>query len=712
MRISLRLKLVLLSFVLLLFPLLGMRLNTILKNSLITSQEDTLSLTAQAVTVALANRNDLFEREQFYSLNQGRDLYLFQLSNTIRLDGNIDDWQPELARAEHFGVEHLLSAKKYYTSETLSFRHLAGKQGRFLYALFDVHDDHVLYRRRNTLQLDRSDHLKIVIEDEQERRNYIIPAHKPGWVNAFLLPDDPGKFPVVETSIMGVWKEKDTGYILEIRIPLEILGSKLAFTVADIDTEKTGSPVNLIGTASTAENNNTGWLLTTSAAIEGILRSLDRPLARIRIIDRNQRIRAQVGGLHHSPEPPTSAKPFTSKIMTAVQELFRPLYRFFTTSFSEEIEELTSQPTALDFQGIEEALHGTSSITRYLIKDDQVEVMAAITPLQEGKTIIGAVVVEQTTNSILALSNRLIEETVTISVLTFVLGGGALLLFAFRISSRIRRLRNQAARAISKDGRIRSEIKRSQAGDEIGDLNRAMDSMLKQLKQQIEHREQMADNLEHEMRTPLAGIAASLKNMEQEMGDQPRNVCEYLRWAERDVQRLEELLTQIREATTLKDALQQEDMECFDLGRAVSIWLEQGWQTLFPEVVFVYTPPEEEVQVNGDPGRLRQALDKLVENAVSFHLSDTPVTLLLEQSQTMASLAVMNHGRTIDPAMQQQIFNSMVSSRTGQDDRPHLGLGLYIASTILQHHGGTVSVHNLEDDVRGVVFTLTLPMVP
>jgi len=61
-------------------------------------------------------------------------------------------------------------------------------------------------------------------------------------------------------------------------------------------------------------------------------------------------------------------------------------------------------------------------------------------------------VVEQTTNSILSLSNRMIEETISLSILAFLFGGGALFLFAFRISARIRKLRNQAAAALTDDG--------------------------------------------------------------------------------------------------------------------------------------------------------------------------------------------------------------------------------------------------------------------
>lgn len=707
MRFSLRLKLALLSLLLLLFPLLGMRLNNTLKNSLITSQQETLTLTAQAVSAALTDRNDLFDREQFHGLNQDRDLYLFQLSNTIQLDGKLDDWRPELAEAEEFAGEHLISSEGNYVLKSLNFRHLAGKQDKYLYAIFDVQDDHVIYRSKKSLRLDRSDHLQIVIEDNEGQQTYLITAHEEGWVNGFLMPDVPIKFPVSEQRIQGVWRQKKNGYILEIRIPLELLGNKLAFTIADVDDSTSRNIKALIGTSNLKKDKAPGLLLSTSTPIEEILKSLDRPYARIRIVDRNQRIRAQVGSLR-TTEIPRDQK---DTISHRINQLMRPLYRFFINPFLTEFQDQASQPTELDLQGIQEGLAGRHSVTSYLMEEGQVEVMAAITPLYEQELVIGAVVVEQTTNSILSLSNRLIEETISLSVVAFLFGGCILLFFAFRISARIRRLRNQAASAITSDGRILNTIHRDLSSDEIADLGRTLDSMLSQLQQQIEHREQMADNLEHEMRTPLAGIAASITNLRQEQREaKPSDrIMEYIQWVERDVQRMEEMLTSIREATTLKNALLLDGMELFDLGRAVSVWLEHGWQPAFNEVEIRYQQPAHEVLVNGDPVRLRQALDKLVENAVSFHTPETPIELILKNDEDNISLLVINQGPSIDPDKQQQIFHSMISNRAVKDTSPHLGLGLYIVRTVLDHHDGQVSVQNLDDGRTGVIFTITLP---
>lgn len=711
MRISLRAKLALISLLLLFIPLLGLRLNSSLKSSLLASQEDALSLTAQAVSAALNNRADLFLKEKFHALQQDRDVYLFQLSNPIQLNGEIDDWMPEFGVADMFGAEHLLSSTIDYDPDSLSFKHLAGKQGEYLYALFDIRDDHVTYRDQHTLRLDRSDHLQIIIDNENVQQKYIVTGYEPGWVIGFLMPDDPSQFPLIEKRIHGKWKQTDQGYTLEIRIHSDLLGSKLAFAVADVDDEETGTIATLIGTANLEEDKEPGWLLAKSTAIEEILQSLDRLNARIRVVDRNKRVRAEVGELGEERKPSLSSNQTIDAILARVHELFQPMYRFFTTPFSANIKKSDSQPTVIDLQGIPEAFNGKGAIVRYQEKDGLVEVMAAITPVFEKDETVAVVVVEQTTNSILSLSNQLIEETISLSILAFLLGGGALFLYAFRISARIRKLRNQAGTSITGDGQVINTIQTSNTKDEIGDLERTLNSMLIQLQEQINFREKMADNLEHEMRTPLAGVAASLKNIEEETAPDQAQIIEYLAGARHNTQRLDDLLTTIREATTLKDSLSQESMELFDIYEALSMWLKFGWRKIFPHVEFVLKAPEQAISIKGDPVLLHQAFDKLIENAVSYHTPGTPVELVLQKNKESALLQVINQGSTINPALHHQIFNYMFSSRVSADTLPHLGLGLYITKTIIEHHGGRIMVDNLPDEKEGVVFTVTLSAI-
>jgi len=699
MRVSLRLKLTLLSLLLFFIPFVGFRFSAMLQSSLLASREDVIMFTAKAIATSLGDRPDLFDLELFHGEDANRDIYLFNLSNSIRLNGKDDDWQPELNQSELFGEEHLLTSSGSYDPDSLSFKHLLGQRGKYLYGLFLVKDDHVVYRHSNSLYPARADHIQIEIQDDAGNiQRYLLAAEKVGWINGFRMDSDPlNMIPVAnEIKIQGVWAKTDEGYIVEMRMPLTMIGKRLAFAVADVDDADTRKIKTLIGTSNPGQTGELGLILAPSKQIEQLLEKLDLPHSRVRVVDRNKRVRARFGMLQE-------------EILkeTLLHRLFSPLYQLFTDTFTEEFSTVTQAKT-LDIQGIEEGLAGTAHIIHYQLPDVNVEVLAAISPLMNGREVVGAVVVEQTTNSILALKNRMIEESITLTVLAFVVIGLGLLLFASRLSSRIRRLRNQAKNAISKDGRITSTIEAVRARDEIGDLTRTLAIMLKQLQEQNEYRETMADNLEHEMRTPLAGISASLKNMEKELQSPSRQVQDYLIWALNDVQRLESLLTAIRDATNLQAALQQDFMEEFDIARALSLWMEHGWQVRYPDVDFQFREPDGELLIRGDADRLRQMIEKLIDNAVSFHTPDTAIILSISKAGKMMEIRISNQGPQIVPEMQGLIFNSMVSLRSGKKNSPHLGLGLYIVRSIIQHHGGTIRVENREGDATGVCFIVHL----
>lgn len=699
MRFSLRLKLTLLSLLLFLIPLIVFRFSALLHVDLLESREEALVFTAKAVSTSLGDRPGLFDRELLHSQYRNRDLYLFSLSNSIRLNGKIDDWQPELEQIEQFGADHLLNSSRPYGAGSLRFEHMLGQRGKFIYGLFIVKDDHLIYRHENSLHPTKADHIQIGIQDESGRlQRYVLATKRPGWINGFLMdPDTEKLIPIApESRIQGVWSETEDGYIVEMRMPLAMIGKRLAFAVADVDDANIRNMETLIGTANPGRIGDLGWLLAPSEQIENLLEKLDLPHSRIRVVDKNRRVRARFGKLQEETDKETF-----------FHNIFNPVYRIFTDTFTENFIDPGSA-NMLDIKGIEEGLQGKSSITHYQLPNVNVEVMAAITPLLDDGNVVGAVVVEQTTNSILALKNRMIEESIAFTVMAFVVVGFGLLLFASRISSRIRRLSNQAENAISKDGRLVSTIDLVPAKDEIGDLTRTLSNMLKQLKEQNEYRETMADNLEHEMRTPLAGISASLKNLEQELASNDTQIHNYMHWALADVRRMESLLTAIRDATNLQEALKQDFMEDFDFAKALAIWLEQSWHASFPGVQFLLNTASSSMVVRGDPDRLRQMIEKLIDNAVSFHTPGTPVSLSLTGHENL-NLAVCNEGPEIENAAQGQIFNSMVSFRSRKKNSPHLGLGLYIVRSIAHHHGGTVRVNNMSGHSSGVCFEVFLP---
>ena len=709
MRFSLRLKLTLVSLVLLIIPLVGIRLSTSIKTHLMDTREETLMFSARAVATALTGRTGLFDQEMFHALDEEKDIYLFELTNPMRLNGKLDDWQPQLKNASKYSFEHQIFPLARAPYSSLHFTHMVGTRRGYLYAVFIVTDDKIVYRDKKSLHLNRSDHLQISIEDKENRlHKYVISAKKPGWVNGYLVPSDPKDSFVAlnEPKIQGVWRETKEGYILEIRIPMHMVGKKLAFAVADVDNERLRDIATIITTANPKTSEKLGWLLPQSDEISQILESLNRQNSLIQVVDINKRVRAAIGNLSDDTgDEELPKKTPLSWLNTTLQ----PLFRLFIEPFSTDFKSVPTQLSTLDIEGIDDALQGKEFITRYRLSKDNVEIMAAITPLKENGEIIGAIVVEQTTNSILALKNKVIEESITISLLTFLVTSLGILFFASRLSSRIRKLRNQAASAIGKNGQIQGYITPVKAKDEIGDLSLTLSTLLQQLKQQIEYKEKMADNLEHEMRTPLAGISAALKNISEELENPPEAIKNYISWALSDAKRLEHLLSAIRDATNLNEALDHDSHEVFNLSEAAKIWLNRSWQVAFPKALFELEISNEVLEINGDPARIKQMIDKLIDNGISFQKENTPLKISLWEKNQKINISVYNQGPIIPAENLLHIFNSMVSHRKQKRSSPHLGLGLYIVRIITEHHNGTIIAENLTGENQGVKFTISLP---
>lgn len=85
----------------------------------------------------------------------------------------------------------------------------------------------------------------------------------------------------------------------------------------------------------------------------------------------------------------------------------------------------------------------------------------------------------------------------------------------------------------------------------------------------------------------------------------------------------------------------------------------------------------------------------------------------LKAKGRQALLSVSNLGPSLPANMGEQIFESMVSVRAQKaQDKPHLGLGLYIARLITDFHKGSIRAENLMQDgqATGVVIHIRLPL--
>lgn len=459
--------------------------------------------------------------------------------------------------------------------------------------------------------------------------------------------------------------------------------------------DKTGQPavVEEIGRESVMPEQQ------SVAEINAILRGLERSTARIWVVNRELKLLALAGSL--KPKSPADNGEGAAR-------LWRDILARIVPRPAEDFDEALDEDVLGTGREIAHALLGAPATRLRNSADGRAVIVSAAHPIWSRDTVLGAVVVEETTHSILAVRSQALERLLLTTIVVFALAAAVLLGFATRLSNRIRRLRDEAESAVDAHGRLKQLTSGSRAGDEIGDLSRSFSAVLAKLAQHHGYLESLAGRLSHELRTPIAVVRSSLENLKLEQD--PAQAQVYLGRAEEGLSRLSKILTRMSEATRLEQSLRSETRERYDLAAVVTECVS-GYRLAYPQHSFELQPPDQLLRVDGSPDLLVQLLDKLVANAVDFGRTGTPVRIGLLRAGNDAQLVVANAGPPLPAEVQDRLFEAMISSRPDRggprNDGPHLGLGLYIARLIAEFHGGTIAAANQAD---GVAVTVTLPL--
>ena len=685
-------------------------------------QEKTLVGTARALATALHERPKLFDSQASFldTVVKGRDLYAYPIDEAVHLDGRLTDWDKYSQHFHYYADDYFIESRSIrdkadYRATSVSYNHMVGKFDRFLYAFFEVTDDKVVYRAKNSLRLAANDHLRIAMESPDGQLNqYIITNRAEGWLDAYRFAKDT-ESPLQaspEPQIQGKWRQTGKGYNIELRIPLSMLSTKIGFAIADVDDPGHRVTDVTIGTSDISDQDKLGTVLVPSPEIERIIKGMGHSSTRLWVVDQHQRVLAQSGDIRATNSlwelPEDDAEP-QSWWQIIEKKVLLPLYYKVLTRPTEDFLDKLYDVGKLEGTEITAALQGQSKSRWRLTEDRRAVILSAAYPIWIDNKVMGAVIAEETTNAIKTLRNKALEKLFNIILAVMSLGTLALFLFASRISSRIRRLRNETEQAIDDQGRIRKAITGSRTRDEIGDLSRSFASIVTRLGQYTHYLENMSSRLSHELRTPVAVVRSSLENLAMEPLNDDAKV--YMERAQEGITRLNKLITNMSEATRLEQTLQSAEKETFNLLEVLSGCM-QGYQYAYPDTRFELDFVEGPLTISGAPEHIAQLMDKLVTNAVEFCEAGKPIRITATNDKQQAQFSIANSGPALPEEMKDRIFDSMISLRPQvQHQQPHLGIGLYIARLIAEFHQGSISAENWQqDDDGGVTVTVTVPL--
>jgi signal transduction histidine kinase/ActR/RegA family two-component response regulator len=235
--------------------------------------------------------------------------------------------------------------------------------------------------------------------------------------------------------------------------------------------------------------------------------------------------------------------------------------------------------------------------------------------------------------------------------------------------------------------------------------------LIEELKAASRRKDEFLSMLAHELRNPLAPLRNGLHVLRLR-GGVSQTVEQVGELMERQVEHLARIvddLLDVARFTSGKIALQRERL---DLARVVRHAVEDRRSVLeAASLSLLLELPETPVWITGDPTRLVQALGNVLDNAGKFTPAGGGVTvqLAVEEQGRQVAVAVRDTGIGIDAKLLPEIFEVFAQAdhsldRTGGG----LGLGLAIAKSLLELHGGAIEARSAGIG-QGAEFILRLP---
>ena len=210
----------------------------------------------------------------------------------------------------------------------------------------------------------------------------------------------------------------------------------------------------------------------------------------------------------------------------------------------------------------------------------------------------------------------------------------------------------------------------------------------------------------HELRSPMAAVIGSARTLQQRWRElAPDHREAFLAVIGDETSRLSNLIEDVLHTSRIEAGTFSYRFEQIDLARLVRDAVaaaELAQDEVRVSAELAHGVPE----IRGDGDRLRQLLDNLVANAVKFSEVGQEVQVSLASDNGGVRIAVRDEGPGIPPEHQGLIFEKFGRAAAGHA-KPGTGLGLFIARSIAEAHGGSLDVRSAVG--RGTTFTVTLP---
>ncbi|MDC0676987.1 sensor histidine kinase [Sorangium atrum] len=351
---------------------------------------------------------------------------------------------------------------------------------------------------------------------------------------------------------------------------------------------------------------------------------------------------------------------------------------------------------------VREALAGRRAARTRVRQQELAVFLFLAEPIRWGGQVVGAVYVVRSTQPVLVELYRIRSGLTKVLVVASLFTGLVTLALAWSISRPLGKLSRAAKRIAAGE---RDVVVPVSGTGEIRELGESFAAMNERLGARLRYISDFAADVAHEFKSPLTSIRGAAELLDEGAADDLEARRRFLRNIELDVARLDRLVSRLLELSRIEAS--SEAMTVLDL------------EALVARVVERRASPGQPVELRYEMRtrllRARQtdletALLNLVDNAVKFSPPGEAVVVTVEggerrEGERTARISVRDRGPGVPPQHLPRIFDRFFTTDEGRDGT---GLGLAIVKSVVEAHGGAVTVESAPGE--GASFVVELPV--
>lgn len=256
---------------------------------------------------------------------------------------------------------------------------------------------------------------------------------------------------------------------------------------------------------------------------------------------------------------------------------------------------------------------------------------------------------------------------------------------------------------------IQSQDEVGKLGESINKISEKLCISINELKDDVERRKQLVRNMSHELKTPIGIIKGYSEGLKYGVVNDQEKMKKYCSVLVEECDRMDNLVRELLNHSMMEVGMVELNKTSFYICEFISNIIERFKPILSEKGITFNFKCENDYEISADKEMLEKAINNFITNAIDHVEGEKFIQLITRKKDDILRISVFNTGSHIENEDFEKIWDVYykVDKARSRKYGGH-GLGLAIVRLIIQLHGGTTKVENIDN---GVMFSFEIPIL-